>query len=228
MATGSAVTAPRVALSFDTCGANGTVALVELQNDTDAVTCMNQIELGDRSASAQLMPAVSSLLSEAGRALRSLHALIVVHGPGSFTGERVGLSTVKGLAHASGVPVVAVSRLEVLASLVAEESFVALLDAGRNEFYARRGKREWLASLAEITAAAEAGAALLTAEEPIAKRLAAWHPRLAGPLDAFAAARAAVQRVRARDFDDFATLDANYLRRSDAELFARPASQPAL
>jgi tRNA threonylcarbamoyladenosine biosynthesis protein TsaB len=68
---------------------------------------------------------------------------------------------------------------------------------------------------------------LIVAEETLAERLAAWRPALAGPLDACAAARAALGRLRSGETDDLATLDANYLRRSDAELFARPASAPA-
>ena len=48
-----------------------------------------------------------------------------------------------------------------------------------------------------------------------------------GPLDACAAAGAALARLRSGEADDLATLDANYLRRSDAELFARPVSAPA-
>jgi tRNA threonylcarbamoyladenosine biosynthesis protein TsaB len=222
-------------LAFDTCGEVGTVALVDLTNGTTAVTCINQAELGGRSASAQLMPAVDEMLRQAGLDLRGLRALVVVNGPGSFTGTRVGLSTAKGLAHAAGVPIVAISRLAVLASLDnSQEDFLALLDAGRNEFYARRAQREWLASFEEIRAAAEAGTPLVIAEPRIAARLAAWSPRqagprlvgplLVGPIDACAAARAALPRIRRGESEDLATLDANYLRRSDAELFARPVS----
>jgi tRNA threonylcarbamoyladenosine biosynthesis protein TsaB len=146
----------------------------------------------------------------------------VVNGPGSFTGIRVGLSTAKGLAHAMGMPVVAVSRLFVLAGLTAVQSdFLAVLDAGRNEFYTRRGEREWLASFEEIESAAAAGNQLVMAEERMAKRFAQFQPELVGLLDAAAAARAAVPRLRAGIWENLATLDANYLRRSDAELFAR-------
>ena len=103
---------------------------------------------------------------------------------------------------------------------------LALLDAGRNEFYALRVGTEWLVSYEEIASAAEAGSPLIVAEETLAERLAAWRPALAGPLDACAAARAALGRLRSGETDDLATLDANYLRRSDAELFARPAPAP--
>jgi tRNA threonylcarbamoyladenosine biosynthesis protein TsaB len=216
-------------LAFDTCGDISTVALVDLEIGATTVTCVSQTELGGRAASAELMPAVDAMLQKAALDLTALRAFLVVNGPGSFTGIRVGLSTVKGLAHATGIPIVAISRLAVLASLwETQGDFLALLDAGRNEFYARRADREWLASLEEIAAAAEAGVPLVITEDKIAERLAAWKPARVGPLDACAAARAALTRLRSGESDDLAALDANYLRRSDVELFARPISAPAL
>jgi tRNA threonylcarbamoyladenosine biosynthesis protein TsaB len=216
-------------LAFDTCGETGTVALVDLENGATAVTCVSQTELGGRAASAELMAAVDAMLRKAGLDLRALRALLVVNGPGSFTGMRVGLSTTKGLAHAAGIPVVAISRLAVLASLDdARQDFLALLDAGRNEFYARRAEREWLASFEEIAAVADTGVRLIVTEAKLAERLAAWKPVCVGPLDACAAARAGLARLHSGASDDLATLDANYLRRSDAELFARPVSVPGL
>ena len=64
-------------------------------------------------------------------------------------------------------------------SIPARES-LAVLDAGRNEFYARRAEREWLASLDEIAAAADAGTPLTVAEERVEARLSAWRPRRLG------------------------------------------------
>ena len=219
-------------LAFDTCGDAGTVALVDLQYKSTTVTCISQTELAGRAASAELMPAVDGMLRNAELDLRSLRAILVVNGPGSFTGIRVGLSTAKGLAHAAGVPIVAISRLAVLGSLTEDRGdSLALLDAGRNEFYARRAEREWLASFEEITAAAAAGASLIVAEAriaaTIAERLAPLRPLLVGSLDACAAVRAALTRLRSGASDDLAALDANYLRRSDAELFARPVPATA-
>ncbi|HEY3989877.1 MAG TPA: tRNA (adenosine(37)-N6)-threonylcarbamoyltransferase complex dimerization subunit type 1 TsaB [Acidobacteriaceae bacterium] len=230
-------------LGIDTCGAVGTVALADIGKEITTVTCISQAALGGRAASAQLMPAIDRMLREAGLGLEALRTLVVVNGPGSFTGIRVGLSTAKGLAHATGLPIVAISRLFVLASLADTlRDSLALLDAGRNEFYARRAEREWLASYEEIAAAAGDGTPLViaeqsmaresiaqesAAEEGIAKRLAAWRPVRVGPLDACAAVRAALTRIRSGKWDDLSTLDANYLRRSDAELFARPQSAPA-
>lgn len=209
-------------LAIDTCGAAGAAALLNLGKDASTVTCMQQVELGGRAASAELMPAVQSMLERAGLEIADLRSILVVNGPGSFTGVRVGLSTAKGLAHAAQVPILAISRLAVVASLSQEKrDFVALLDAGRNEFYARRDERERLASFAEVERLAGEGVALVIAEEALAARFAAWKPALVGPLDAFAAGHAAMARLRTGEAGDLAALDANYLRRSDAELFAR-------
>jgi tRNA threonylcarbamoyladenosine biosynthesis protein TsaB len=215
-------------LAFDTCGETGTVALVDLGSGATTVTYIDQAELGGRAASAELIPAIDAILRNAGLDLRLLRALLVVNGPGSFTGIRVGLSTAKGLAHAAGTPIVAISRLAVLANLRnTPGDFVTLLDAGRSEFYARRAEREWLASFDEIAAIAGTGVSLIVAEAKVAERFAKWNPVRVGPLDACAAARAALARLRSGESDDLAALDANYLRRSDAELFARPVSAAA-
>ncbi|MFL6429440.1 MAG: tRNA (adenosine(37)-N6)-threonylcarbamoyltransferase complex dimerization subunit type 1 TsaB [Acidobacteriaceae bacterium] len=226
------MTLQNAVLSIDTCGQSGTVALVNLENnlenDATIVTCISQDELGGRAAAAQLMPAVDRMLREAALDLGALRSILVVNGPGSFTGIRVGLSTAKGLAHATGVPIVSISRLAVLASSGnIQQDSLSLLDAGRNEFYARRGEREWLAIYDEIASAAEVGTQLIVAESTLAERLAAWRPALVGPIDACAAVRAALGRLRSGESEDLAALDANYLRRSDAELFARPAPAPA-
>jgi tRNA threonylcarbamoyladenosine biosynthesis protein TsaB len=215
-------------LAIDTCGQSGTVALVDLEDGATTVTCISEAELGGRAAAAQLMPAIDRMLRDAALDLRAVRTILVVNGPGSFTGIRVGLSTAKGLSHATGLPIMSISRLAVLASLGDRRlESLAVLDAGRSEFYARRAEREWLASYEEIAAEAEAGAPLTVAEATVAERLANWRPALVGPLDACAAALAAQTRLRSGEAEDLATLDANYLRRSDAELFARPVSAPA-
>ncbi|MCU1313150.1 MAG: peptidase family nonpeptidase [Acidobacteriaceae bacterium] len=216
---------PAPVLAIDTCGQVGTVALTSITSGTEAVTCIAQAEMGSRSASAQLMPAIDAMLRDARLNLADLRALILVNGPGSFTGLRVGLSTAKGLAHASGIPIFAISRLAVLSSLSEDPRSVALLDAGRNELYARQGEREWLASFEEIASLGERGASFAVAEASLADRLAAWRSALVGGLDAFAAVGAVLPRLFTGEADDLASLDANYMRRSDAELFARPAAQ---
>lgn len=219
-------TAAALVLAIDTCGLAGTVALAEVLFDTNTVTSLAQAELGSRAAAAELVPAIAALLEQTQRSLKQLSALVVVHGPGSFTGVRVGLSTAKGLAHASGLPVYAVSRLAVLSGLASDASSLALLDAGRGEFYARQREREWLASADEVRDVAAAGVPITVAEPVLAEQLAAQIPGAViatqRPVDAMAAVRTALPRLTSGAPDDLSALDANYLRRSDAELFARP------
>ena len=88
--------------------------------------------------SERLMGAIDRLLSDAGWTVRDLEGLAVSVGPGSFTGLRIGLSTVKGLAVALAIPVAAVPTLDAMATLL---PFAALpvcpvLDARKHEVYA--------------------------------------------------------------------------------------------
>ncbi len=116
-------------LGIDTCGPAGSVALGRLAGGD--LEILGQKELEGRTYSATLVTAVADLLTAAGLALKSLDGIVAVNGPGSFTGVRVGLSAVKGLAEGAGIPVAAVSRLEVLARKGGASS--AALDAHRHE-----------------------------------------------------------------------------------------------
>ncbi|KGX85075.1 tRNA (adenosine(37)-N6)-threonylcarbamoyltransferase complex dimerization subunit type 1 TsaB [Pontibacillus litoralis] len=68
-----------------------------------------------RNHSVQLMPAIVRLMEEAEMTPQDLDRIAVAHGPGSFTGVRIGLTTAKTLAWSLSIPIVAVSSLEVLA-----------------------------------------------------------------------------------------------------------------
>ena len=74
-----------------------------------------QKELAGKTYSAELVPKIQELLEEQGVGLQELEAVVVVHGPGSFTGVRIGVSSAKALAEALNIPLLAVSRLAVLA-----------------------------------------------------------------------------------------------------------------
>ncbi len=96
---------------------------------------------------------------------------MVVNGPGSFTGIRVGLSTAKGLAEAAGIPLIAVSRLALLANASGLPHVLAAVDAGRGEYYVgeyRNGENlgEVLLSAEETVAmATQPGAGVLVCDE---------------------------------------------------------------
>jgi tRNA threonylcarbamoyladenosine biosynthesis protein TsaB len=91
-----------------------------------------------RPGSETLLPAIDALLRRARCELAAVEAFAVSAGPGSFTGLRVGIATVKGLAFESGLPVAAVSTLAALALRAprTRDPIVAVLDARRDEVYA--------------------------------------------------------------------------------------------
>ena len=207
-------------LLIHTSGAEGSVALA-----TDAGMVASEV-LPGRSASERLVPAVRRLMEASGWILSDLTAVVVVDGPGSFTGVRVGLSAAKGLCEAGGVPLIAVSRLALVASAIASEGTVhAVLDAGRGEFYhgeyaGRRMVREALLHGDEVRAAVSEGE-LVVCEAKVADVFADLHPRLVAEPPAEAALPFAMERARAGEFDDVALKDANYLRRTDLEIQAK-------
>ncbi len=84
-----------------------------------------------------LIPAIDEILQRTGTAIEEIDAFAAVVGPGAFTGLRVGVSTVKGLAQATGKPVIAVSSLKTLAMQAFDAGLpiCALLDARKGEVY---------------------------------------------------------------------------------------------
>jgi tRNA threonylcarbamoyladenosine biosynthesis protein TsaB len=87
--------------------------------------------------SQRLLGAIELVLSEAGCPIENLDGWAIALGPGSFTGLRIGVSTVKGLAFATGKPVAGVSTLDVLASQIAPTPYLIcpVLDARKKEVY---------------------------------------------------------------------------------------------
>ena len=123
-----------IILGIDTSGRDGSVALARGSGERFEVLGVAPIAGG--TYSAQLIPAIAALLAGASLAKSAIDLLAVASGPGSFTGLRVGLSTVKGLAEALGKPIVAVSMLEATAAASRQTaSVVAALDAQRGDVY---------------------------------------------------------------------------------------------
>jgi tRNA threonylcarbamoyladenosine biosynthesis protein TsaB len=85
-----------------------------------------------------ILPLVASVLHQAGIGLPDVAGIAVAAGPGSFTGVRIGLSTVKGLVYGTGVPAVGISTLQANAARVIDFDGIvcSLLDARKNEVYA--------------------------------------------------------------------------------------------
>jgi tRNA threonylcarbamoyladenosine biosynthesis protein TsaB len=214
-------------LMIQTAGGEGSVALADT-TPTQAIVATEV--LPGRTSSERLVPAVRRLMETSGSRLAELAAVVVVYGPGSFTGVRVGVSAAKGLSEAGGVPLVAVSRLALLAAAGVDgegETVHAVLDAGRGEFYygeyvGRRCLREALMTREDVIVAV-AGGVVVVCEAKVAEALAELRPRVVEEPSAADALPLAVERIAAKEFDDAMTLDANYLRRTDAEIFAKPA-----
>ena len=164
-----------------------------------------------------LFPALEKLRNEANFDLGEIDCFAAANGPGSFTGLRVGLAAVKGLAECAGKPVSGVSNLRALASFGkhANQFRVPVLDARRGDVYAavyddqlRLVKPETVDKLDRFLASLDRAAEyeIISQMEP---------PRtLAG-----AVAFCAELDGQEGKWRDAAELDANYVRRSDAELF---------
>jgi tRNA threonylcarbamoyladenosine biosynthesis protein TsaB len=186
--------------------------------------------------SERLMPAIDRLLGDAGLGAPDLQALAVAVGPGSFTGLRIGLSAVKGLALALGIPVAAVPTLDAMAVSLPFASLPVcpVLDARRGEVYAclyrwdgGAMQREWeylalspddLATrLDEPTILLGDGAHLI--KTPHA-RFAPPHRRVPSP---GAVAVLGVERLARGDTVVAGDLIPIYLRPSEAELKRRAA-----
>jgi tRNA threonylcarbamoyl adenosine modification protein YeaZ len=89
---------------------------------------------GKGSRNEKLLPSVDWLLAESGTPREAIDLFAVTRGPGSFTGVRIGLATLQGLALVLGKPVCAMSTHEAIAFGTAGRSIVAD-DAGRGELY---------------------------------------------------------------------------------------------
>jgi tRNA threonylcarbamoyladenosine biosynthesis protein TsaB len=225
-------------LGIDTCGPSGSVALGRLAGEE--MELLGQTELAGRSYSATLVAAVAELLKQHAVALREIGVITAVNGPGSFTGVRVGLSAVKGLAEPFGIPVAVASRLEVLAGKIGTRGpgvLSAALDAHRREVYLRieaapgEKVREVLAGEAELAAITPIPGRVVICEDAAEELVRAVWPatrieRVAAPTAADAI-ELVVPRLRAGAFVDLALLDGHYLRRSDAEIFGEPSQAMA-
>ena len=103
---------------------------------------LSRYELLPQSHTRLLLPMVDALLVESAVSLQQLDAITFTHGPGSFTGIRIGFSVVQGLAMGAGLPVIPVSTLRLLAetartelSLTLGQHLFAALDARMGDLY---------------------------------------------------------------------------------------------
>ncbi len=201
---------------IDTCGETAGIAL----------SCGEEVlaseDLARGTASAEIIEAIRRLLlAQRGWQLRDLDAIGVVHGPGSFTGIRTGLAAAKGLCEAAGLPLAAVSRLEVLAQASTLTDGYAALDAGRSEVYVREVStgREWLSTISDLHRQCH-GERIALAESRVADQLQGCETTLY-PLHA-SDSRGPVLRKLRLGGNDVALTDANYVRQ-EADIYPKPA-----
>lgn len=156
-----------------------------------------------------LFPMIEEALAKSGVSLQDIDCFAAASGPGSFTGVRVGLSAVKGLAEALGKPAVGVSNLKALASTSTAPLRATVLDARRNQAYVAVYNADLEPVIPEsVVNYAEWLAALPPADYEF------LIPE--GPINLAAAVAEVAERS---PWCHPAALDANYVRRSDAELF---------
>jgi len=203
-------------LLIDTCGETAGIALIR----GDEVFASEDLARG--SASAEIIAAIRRLLKTQPKwHLRDLDAIGVVHGPGSFTGIRAGLATAKGLCEAAGLPMTAVSRLEVLANAAGLSAGYAALDAGRAEVYVRdiSTGREWLCPIGELRLLSQ-GERIALAESCLADQLAGCEIIL-HPLHASDSCGPVLRKLRHGE-SDVALTDANYVLQ-EGDIYRKPA-----
>jgi tRNA threonylcarbamoyladenosine biosynthesis protein TsaB len=238
-------------LAIDTSGKQGSIALAragehsgpegrESANDNDNdIDLIQTRPLAGGTFSAQLVPQIAELLSEYGFAKQDLGAFAVASGPGSFTGLRIGLAVVKALAEVLLKPIAAVSLLQVCAfSSGVQGKVMAALDAGRGDVYVGEyadssglgASTEYLVSRAEFLLRAE-GWRVITPDAPLVDLLESDSSKAAGlsgltlpPISAADIARLGWRKLCNRETISPEALEANYIRRTDAEMLERMSS----
>lgn len=226
-----------IVLSLDTCDVRGSVAL--LREDVLLASANHD---SDDDYSSWLLPAVDSVLRNADIHMADVDAYGVAAGPGSFTGVRVGLTTVKAWSEVYGKPIAAVSRLEAIAcSAPAGSNYVAAFaDARRGHVFGaiyrrhdkilqRLGEEFVIAPSRFVSMAVElAGAEKIAWTTTIAEGLSGteeWRSRekfgeetqIVSPFLAPKIGQMAARQLASGQSTGSLELDANYLRRADAQ-----------
>jgi tRNA threonylcarbamoyladenosine biosynthesis protein TsaB len=225
-------------LAIDTSGKQGSIALARAGEPTADGGDFEVIEitpLVGGTFSAQLIPQIAELLSSNGFTKQGIGAFAVGAGPGSFTGLRIGLAAVKALAEVLGKPIAAVSLLEacVVAS-AAQGKVMSVLDAGRGDVYvgeyeipadAGRVPRERMLGRSEFLAQAK-GWTVVTPDSVLAEvaGAAVLTVSILAPISAADVARLGWSKIQRGETVTPEQLEANYIRRTDAEMLERIGS----
>jgi tRNA threonylcarbamoyladenosine biosynthesis protein TsaB len=227
-------------LATDTSGRHGSIALARAKQDAQAsntldlreVEILEVVALSGGTFSAQLVPQIAAMLAKHGFSKNDIEAFTVASGPGSFTGLRVGLAAIKGIAEILRKPIATVSTLEAVALSGGREGKVtAVLDAGRGELYvgeyeislgAARCLCEQLLTTEEFLVRMR-GARVVTCDGVFAEvaKAAGMSFSIIEPINAGTIARIGWRKIRAGNTVSPEHLEANYIRRTDAEILAK-------
>lgn len=205
-------------MGLDTTAERGSLALLE----GDRVVAEEAL-LGPDGFGQLLFPAIEKLLAAHGWPLSSIDLFAAASGPGSFTGVRVGLAAVKGLAEATGKRAQAVSNLRALAGQGSGARRYALIDARRGEVYVGLYDAQLRPLEAEANGplgrwAGRLGDGEIICQAPWPELVALGLPLRAveRPLTGTIAGTVALLALAEGGVDP-AAIDANYVRRSDAD-----------
>src|SRR5690349_16254627 len=222
-----------ILLAIDTSGQLGSIALARTTDSEPSparLEILEVVQLEGGTFSAQLVPQISALLKRQGLSKKDLGALAVASGPGSFTGLRVGLAAMKALAEVLGIPVVEVSLLYAIAKSSSRRGrIISALDAGRGEVYiGEYDLAEKSGSTAERLVSRQELMdgnfnALVTSDRAIAETVLAegLPAELVTYPGSEAVARIGWEKLLRGETITSEALEANYIRRSDAEIFAK-------
>lgn len=224
-----------VLLAVDTSGKNGGIAISRMPaapGSSQGLQVIEVVPLAGGTFSAQLVPQIADLLERHGLQKRDLEAFAVVSGPGSFTGLRVGLAVIKALAEVLDKPIAAVSLLEAIAiSTNRKGRVMAALEAGRGDVYTGEYEVEADAKLlaerllSRQTFVETARTSFIVTPDStlfeLARRSSTDSEQIAYP-SAGLIAQLGWQKIQAGQTVTSIALEANYLHRTDAELFPKP------
>ena len=220
-------------LAVDTSTRSCSVAVVDGNDLLAEVTSGN-----GQTHSRHLMAMIHSALELAGMKLSMMDGLSFTSGPGSFTGLRIGISTVLGLSAATGKPIAGISGLDALALQAATSgmSICSLIDGRRNEVYFARYRwvKEALVKEASeqvlppeqaisglSTPALFVGNGAMLHQSLIRDRLgdgARFAPNCQNTLRASTVAWISMKRFETGDVDDIFRFEPMYIRRPDAKI----------
>lgn len=216
-------------LAIDTTAHFGSIALL------DGATVLEEVLLrSPEGFGSILFDQISRLLKRHDWSVDQVDCFAAAAGPGSFTGVRIGLTAAKGLAEATGKQVAPVSNLRALAELGSAPLRATVMDARRGEIYGAVYDADMVEVSPQVVAPLSAWLATLPdAVEFISADFAPFLAALSGSrfelcavTDGQRALAGAVGRVALRcgGWVDPAEADANYVRRSDAELLWKDPS----